>query len=159
MCILCFNGRESILHAFFGSAKAPRIFGKKLEFFEDLDKRQLVDFIELIYCIWEQGSKTQMEKFACLSWENWNRMNQLFHTNQHKDDGSLIQTCLQLLSDFQDTIPRKSDTLRHLICWRPPPQGSYYINVDEAVSSKIGVSVVGMVIRNSSGHLCVARAL
>lgn len=100
----------------FGGAKGPRIFGKKLDFFEGLDKRQFVDFIELIYCIWEQGSKTQMEKFACLSWGIWNRRNQLFHRNQQKDDGSLIQTWSPISSDFQDTIPRKSDTLRHLIC-------------------------------------------
>lgn len=80
----------------------------------------------------------------------------MFQKNKCKDDFPLIHSCLQLLFDFQVTMCSKLFPQHILSIEKSPPKSLFSINIDGVVSFKIECFGIRMVIKNCSGHLCVA---
>lgn len=101
---LCFREGESARHALWRCKNAKDVW-KKLDFFADHYKKQFCDFMELLTFIMAKGSAKVVAKSAVLSLAIGNRRIAILHNQLVEEDNLLINSVLELLSDYQAVSP------------------------------------------------------
>lgn len=115
-------------------------------------EKHYVKFVDFLDWMGRYHSRAQVELFVVTCWSIWNRRNAKVHSNVVKEDGFLIDTVLNTLSEFTKAIVKENVIARTSCCWNPT-QNSIKINVDGVVSIKHNHSAIGMVIREWKGNL------
>ena len=72
-----------------------------------------------------------------------------------------MRSSLKLLEDFQsanEKLSRPRTENQNGAAWKPPPPGSFKVNVDGALFSKSKLSSVGVIVRDEEGNVIAAMS-
>ncbi|XP_050259000.1 uncharacterized protein LOC126704000 [Quercus robur] len=97
-----------------------------------------VDTFSRLRTSWEAQSGL-LERWVTMCWGIWKSRNEVRHGRKRRPGRVIVRSSLKLLEDFQSTnekLSRPRIENQNRAAWKPPPLGSFKVNVDGALFSK-----------------------
>ena len=157
-CEECKENIESVGHLLWSCSRAKEVWQctkLKLRF----DQTQVISFHDLLWQILMSGSHEEKdaELVVTVAWAMWFNCNEVRHGGRKKSAEALFQWARQYLQKFQEANQLAPSTVMpRVVGWSPPPSARYKVNVDGAVFSAQKCAGVGVMIKDSNGHVIAA---
>ncbi|KAK7834052.1 hypothetical protein CFP56_025118 [Quercus suber] len=119
-----------------------------------------VDTLSRLRTSWEDQPGL-LERWVTIGWGIWKSRNEVRHGGKRRPSIVIVRSSLKLVEDFLSTNekPRKPKIEnQNRVAWRPPPSGSFKVNVDDALFSKSMQSGVGVMACDEEGHVIAAMS-
>ena len=145
MHILCFCSRGTeVWHAC--KLSLPCIVKESWSFVDTFSKLQTS---------WEAQPKL-LERWVTICWGIWKSRNKVWYRGKRRPGPVIVKSSLKLLEDFQSANerpcrPRTEN--QYSTTWKPPPPGSFKVNVDGALFLKTKQSGVGVMVHDKEGNV------
>ncbi|KAK2650956.1 hypothetical protein Ddye_018445 [Dipteronia dyeriana] len=161
ICSVCHSRPESPMHALWGchSLKSIRSMCGFTKGIKCGDDTQFIDFMM------ECRSRLSFDNFELLCiviWRIWYRRNDLVHNHGSLRVEEVVLWSLTFLSDFQRANSVPSDKVANMgvekLKWKPPGKGLFKINTDAAINGSLGRVGIGIIIRDSAGHVMASSS-
>ncbi|XP_075669676.1 uncharacterized protein LOC142639367 [Castanea sativa] len=91
----------------------------------------------------------------------WRSRNEVRHGGKRHPGLTIVRSSLKLLEDFQsakEKLIRPRIESQNRAAWKPPPPGSFKVNVDGAIFPKSKQSGVGVIVRDEEGNVIAAMS-
>ncbi|KAK3207114.1 hypothetical protein Dsin_021160 [Dipteronia sinensis] len=154
-CPICLRKAETTLHALWICPLLKNLRsscclngGKKV-----LDSASFLDFV-ISFSV-----KVNVQDFEILCimwWHVWQRRNNVLHGQLLLPDSDIWEWAISFMHDFQEFNKIKlqgQHVTRPSERWQSPQEGVFKINIDAATRVRDGTSGIGVVIRDSHGHV------
>ena len=119
-----------------------------------------VDTFSRLWTSWEAQPEL-LERWVTICWGIWKSRNEVRHGGKRRPGPVIVRSSLKLLEDFQSANERPSRPRtenQSSATWKPPPPGSFKVNVDGALFSKTKQSGVGVMVRDEEGNVIAAMS-
>ena len=155
-CPVCKNEAESIDHALLDCVFSSLVWNLWLE--NPLNSHGIkLSFLDSSIFVLSHATIQISELFFTIAWAIWFNWNKVTHEGCRLIPNQVWQLAKSsvenyvCLSSWDFSQPRAPQTY-----WLPPPHGFHKINVDRASSDLENSSSIGVVIRDSFGHVVAA---
>ncbi|KAL6286307.1 hypothetical protein ACE6H2_010697 [Prunus campanulata] len=152
---------ETTLHALVGCDVSKKVW-EALDFPCEFLLLSLIDAGVWVNDAWDLIPTGKQPLFAITVWVLWNERNGVLFGSRPTLPGILVQRA----KDYDDEVARslianhsRSSSPIHDVKWHPPLAGSFKLNVDGAANLETGARGVGVIVRDSFGHLVGAIAM
>ncbi|GLT51765.1 hypothetical protein SLA2020_251510 [Shorea laevis] len=159
-CPRCHIEREDVLHLFRDCPSSKQVWSKWLS--EDQQRRwqQLSQAEWIQYNLHRTNVKIEYNltwdaAFAIIIWYIWLGRNKAVFNNDPEWSATKQSTLMNHLMEAAYFLKKNSmlsPKLQRLVGWKPPPIGTFKINVDGSAQNSHGVSVAGGLCRDSQGN-------
>ncbi|KAM6563086.1 hypothetical protein CsatB_023084 [Cannabis sativa] len=164
-CSVCKSAWESIGHALFGCKYAKAVW-RHMDLVFDWSKTSAMykgDYLVHLSTIYKPQ---EMEQIICTLWSIWTERNRVVHGSSAKPASILASFAVNYLSNFRSatkkyhtaatSAPTLPTSAPGATKWTPLTGLNLKLNVDAALDANRNIVGVGVVVRNSAGHVLAA---
>lgn len=157
-CPLCFGSKETIFHVFC-CCDFARLVWAISGLHNIAIYNQNTDIWDWIVGVKHELSSEQFVVFFCICLCLWHHRNNVVHNNHHDGAKELVQFGVDYLHRFREaqhhcSAPRPPESDSH---WTPPTGSCIKINVDASILKQHKATGIGVIARDSSGHVLAWR--
>ena len=103
------------------------------------------------------GTQKDLETLFVTVWYIWFNCNQVVHESLSTPPGQIWDSAMRLAKDFKGVLsPHSNWQGSRASHWSLPPPGFHKVNVDGATYPDGSSSCIGVIIRDSTGHITAA---
>ena len=154
-CEACQMKIESSSHLFWLCSCAKEVRKVSKLFFGQLNLH-FSSFMDLIWFVImvRKWDATNIKKIIMIAWAIWLNRNRVRNGEEGKSCGMLVDFSLDYLREYQLCCEKLAAILtKEKPKWRPPQQGSYKVNVDNAVFATQRATGLGVLIKDVEGRV------
>ena len=156
-CELCGDYQETTLHSLWLREQAQAVWKSDITFTQYY-RKGFRTFFDLLKEVLRKGLKYQVALFSTMAWCLWQRRNRMRMKQSvwplHEVDDRAKGLVLEFFDDNKpEARPRVHSPPTR---WVQPKNGLYKVNYDAAIFDSLGYTRLGVVIRDSTGHIIVA---
>lgn len=157
LCLNCKADREDIVHALWGCHRLLVIWEVDVELMKCF-KHKFSVFADLLDWLFSLKDRTNVNLLCMLIWLIWDRRNTARVRDPVVEFYHIWAKAEVYFKSTQVLENRVLATCSRTVRWMPPTSPLFKINFDRALFRDIGAVGLGMVIRDSSGHVVGALA-
>lgn len=117
------------------------------------------DFMDVVWQFWEDQKEGELECLACMAWCIWKNTNAIKFEGKCKEARRIEAEANALVEEFSEQMGAlKQPAPPRIERWTTFSEGSYKVNMDEAMFKELGSSGIGIVIRNERGEIMGAMS-
>ena len=103
------------------------------------------------------GTQKDLETLFVTAWYIWFNRNRVVHESLSTPPGQIWDSAMRLAKDFKGVLsPHSNWQGSRASHWSLPPPGFHKVNVDGATYPDGSSSCIGVIIRDSTGHVTAA---